>query len=110
MTSLFVKEAYNEMSADNTMVHHAHKNKHTVESKLQSGGTDFQTRCIANNMPINLPKPAVMTIGTRQNLQNTDLIEICRNNEISQTTCTQKLLGVIIDNNLVGIAKLIVSA
>ena len=44
----FVKEAYIEMYADDTTFHYAHKNRHTVESKLQSGGTDFQTWCIAN--------------------------------------------------------------
>ena len=41
-----------------------------------------------------------MTIGKRQNLQNTDLIEIYLNNEILQTTCTQKLLGLITDKTL----------
>ena len=46
-----------------------------------------------------------MTIGTRQNLQNTDLIEIYLSNEILQTTCTQKLIGVIIDVTLSWIAK-----
>ena len=86
---LFVKEAYIEMYAYDTTVNYAHKNKHTVEPKLQGGGTDFQTWCIANDMPIHLSKTSVMTIGTRQNLQNTDLIEIYPNNEILQTTCIQ---------------------
>ena len=52
------------------------------------------------NVHILLPKTYFMTIGTRQNLQNTDLIESYLNNEILQTTCTQKCLGVIIDKTL----------
>ena len=52
-------------------------------------------------MYVNIPKTSVMSIGTRQNLLNSDLLQIYLNDELLRTTDTQKLLGVIIDKNLI---------
>ena len=82
------------------MVHCANKSKVIIETKLQSG-TDFHTWCIENDMYVNIPKTSVMSIGTRQNLLNSDLLQIYLNDELLRTTDTQKLLGVIIDKNLI---------
>ena len=41
-----------------------------------------------------------MSIGTRQNLLNSDLIQIYLNDELLRNTETQKLLGIIIDQAL----------
>lgn len=74
------------------------KNKQIVENKLQCSSVDFQTLCLANDMYVNIPKTSVMSIGTRQKLQNFVFIEIYMNDEILRTTDTL-LLGVI-DKNL----------
>ena len=72
-----------------------------TETKLQSSGIDFHTWCIDNDMYVNILKPPVVPIGTGQNLLNSDLIQIYVNDEVLRTTDTQKLLGVIIDKNLI---------
>ena len=53
-----------------------------------------------NDMYVNIPKTSVMSIGTRQNLLNSDLIQIYLNDELLRNTETQKLLGIIIDQTL----------
>ena len=81
-------------------MHYANKSKDIIETKLQRSGTDFHTWCIDNDMYVNIPK-TVMSIGTRQSLLNSDLIQIYINDELLRTTDTQKLLGIIIDKNLI---------
>ena len=98
---LFIKETYLELYADDATVHYANKSKDIIETKLQRSGTDFHTWCIDNDMYVNIPKTSVMSIDTRQNLLNSDLIQIYINDELLRTTDTQKLLGVIIDKNLI---------
>ena len=98
---LFIKETYLELYADDATVHCANKRKDIVETKLQSSGTDLQTWCIDNEMYVNIPKTSVMSIGTRHNFLNSDMIQMYINDELLRITDTQKLLGVIIDKNLI---------
>ena len=97
---LFIKETYLELYADDATVHYANKSKTVIQTKLQKSGTDFVTWCIDNDMYVNIPKTSVMSIGTRQNLLNSDLIQIYLNDELLRNTETQKLLGIIIDQTL----------
>ena len=77
------------------------KVKVIIETKLQSSGTDFHTWRIENDMYVNIS--SVMSIGTRQNLLNSDLLQIYLNDGLLKTTDTQKLLGVIIDKNFTNV-------
>ena len=86
---LFIKETYLELYADDATVHYANKSKDITETKLQRSGTDFHTWCIDNDMYVNIPKTSVMSIGTRQNLLNSDLIQIYINDELLRTTDAQ---------------------
>ena len=97
---LFIKETYIELYADDATVHYANKSKTVIQTELQKSGTDFVTWCIDNDMYVNIPKTSVMSIGTRQNLLNSDLIQIYLNDELLRNTETQKLLGIIIDQTL----------
>ena len=97
---LFIKETYIELYAYDATVHYVNKSKVIIETKLQCG-TDLHTWCIENDMFVNIPKTSVMSIGTRQNLLNSDLLQIYLNDELLRTTDTQKLLGGIIDKNLI---------
>ena len=95
---LFIKETYLDMYADDATLHAADKQQETVESKLQIGTDDFKNWCLSNNMSIHIGKTSVMTVGSRQNVANLDVMEICIDNEIIKEVENQKLLGVIIDN------------
>ena len=80
-----------------------------VETTLQYGSIDFLNWCLSNYMHINLSKTSAMAIGTRQKLKNSYLITTYLNDEILQnTTDTQRLLGITIDNPSAGIFKLTV--
>ena len=65
--SLFVKEAYVDIYADDTTGHAPDKDTKIVESKLQVAFTDFKTYCVQNKMNVHVGKTSVMLIGTRQN-------------------------------------------
>ena len=78
------------MYADDATIHYAHKCMDIGETTLQSGGIDFLNWCLSNNMHINLSKTSVMAIGTRQNLKNSDLINIYLNDEILQKKQNKK--------------------
>ncbi|MCW4336379.1 MAG: reverse transcriptase domain-containing protein [Candidatus Thiodiazotropha endolucinida] len=97
---LFINEAHIDMYADDATVHHANKCMDVVETTIQGGGIDFSNWCLSNKMYINLSKTSVMTIGTRQNLQNSNSINIYLNNELLHQTDTQRLLGIEIDKTL----------
>ena len=47
-------------------------------------------------MHVNLPKTSVMSIGTRENLLNSDSIQIYLDEELLRTADNQKLLGIIV--------------
>ena len=74
---LFIKETYLDMYADDATLHAADKQQETVESKLQIGTDDFKNWCLSNSMFIHIGKTSVMTVGSRQNVANLDVMEIC---------------------------------
>ena len=97
---LYINEAYAEIYADDTTVHTSHKDQTVVQVKLQNSSTDFKSWCILHKMFVNLTKTSSMSIGSRQNLSNSDdLFIIIDENDISNVD-NQKLLGIIIDKTL----------
>ena len=56
--------------------------------------------CLCNKMHIHLKKTCHMLLGSRGILLKNDPLEIFLDNELIQNVKKQKLLGVIIDNNL----------
>ena len=73
---LYINEAYAEIYADDTTVHTSHKDQTVVQVKLQNSSTDFKSWCILHKMFVNLTKTSSMSIGSRQNLSNSDDIFI----------------------------------
>ena len=85
---------------DDTTVHTSHKNQSAVQVKLQNSSNDFKSWCIIHKMFINLSKTSSMSIGSRQNLSNSDDFFIIIDNENISNVDNQKLLGIIIDKSL----------
>ena len=54
----------------------AHKDQNIVQVRLQSSSTNFNFWCIVHKMFVNLTKTSSMSIGSRQNLSNTDELSI----------------------------------
>ena len=61
-------------------------------------------------MPINYDKTTSMLIGTRQKIRNIDKLNIHIDDNNIKAVSSQKLLGIIIDENLLGIHTLIILA
>ena len=71
--------------------------KTVVQVKLQKSSTDFKSWCIIHTMFANLAKTSSISIGSRQNLSNSDDFFIIIDNEDISNVDNQKLLGIIID-------------
>ena len=97
---LYINEAYAEIYADDTTVHTSHKDQTNVQVKLQNTSTDFKSWCIIHKMFVNLTKASSMSIGSRQNLSNSDHFLIIIDNDDISNVDKQKLLGIIIDKTL----------
>ena len=97
---LFINETYLELYADDTTVHYASKNKIVLRRKLQMGANGFFNWCISNNMHVHLQKTSLMWIGTWQNLQHLDSLEIYLDDELIRQVDSQKLLGITLDSTL----------
>ena len=69
---LYINEAYAEINADDTTVHTSDKDQTVVQVKLQNSYTDFKSWCIIRKMFVSLTKTSSMSIGSRQNLSNSD--------------------------------------
>ena len=64
------------------------------------GANGFFNWCISNNMHVHLQKTSLMWIGTWQNLQHLDSLEIYLDNELIKQVDSQKLLGITLDSTL----------
>ena len=98
-TPLYINEAYAEIYADNTTVHTSDKDQTVVQVKLQNSSTDFKC-CIIHKLFVNLTITSSMSIGSRQNLSNSDDFFIIIDNEDISNVGNQNLLGIIIDKTL----------
>ena len=83
------------MYADDAILHAADKQQEIVESKLQIGTDDFKNWCLSNNIFIHIGKTSVMTVGSRQNVTNLDVMEICIDNEIIKEVETKNFLALL---------------
>ena len=97
---LFTEDCDLDIYADDTTAHTTHKDAAVVKSRLQAGTNGFKCWCLCNKMHIHLKKTCHMLLGSRGTLLKNDPLEIFLDNELIQNVKKQKLLGVIIDNNL----------
>ena len=74
----------------------------TIELNLQSALQQLNIWCKGNGMLLNSAKTKVMLITTNQKRQRlrTDDLKLFYNNESLQMICCDKILGVLVDNNL----------
>ena len=65
-----------DIYADDKTVHAGSKDCKTVENKLQHGASGFKCWSMSNKMYINIPETIYMIIGSRQNINRNEAIEI----------------------------------
>ena len=90
------------MYADDSTFNSSGKSVSEIEAKLNADLNQTSTWCNENGMITNIQKTNAMLITTwqkRRYLQKTDL-ELYLQGERISTVNTEKLLGVLIDNNL----------
>ena len=90
---LYINEAYAEIYADDTTVHTLHKDQTIVQVKLQNSSTDFKSWCILHKMFVNLTKTSSMSIGSRQNLSNSDDLFIIIDDDDISNVDNKKTIG-----------------
>ena len=91
------------MHADDSTISTSGKTIPLIEENLNSDLEHVSNWCDENKMAINIDKTMAMLITTRQKLQTfetTDLDVFLQGNRLS-TVYTQKLLGILIDSNLI---------
>ena len=95
-----MKHCSADFFADDSTFHVSGKAKQEIESKLQTDSNDANNWSIRNKMPINYDKTTSMLIGTRQKIRNIDKLNIRIDDNNIKAVSSQKLLGIIIDENL----------
>ena len=99
---LYTKPIHTDMYADDTTLYAIGISQEEIERNLQLALLNLSKWCIANGMVINTAKTKLMLITThqRRTILNTNDLILSFNNENLNTVDKDKILGVIIDNNL----------
>lgn len=97
---LSIKNCSADFFADDSTFHTSGKTKVDVEFKLQSDGINAGAWSMRNKLPINYDKSTLMAVGTRQKLHNNDNFDIQINDYKINNVKSQKVLGIVIDENL----------
>ena len=98
---LYIKNCSTDMYADDSTVHISGRDTNLLYSQVQDDLLCIKEWCTNNNMFINCNKTKCMIVGTRQKLASLpDLPIFSVNFEDLQYSSCEKLLGVMIDNNL----------
>ena len=99
---LYTKNVYTDLYADDTTLYDIQSSQDTIELNLQSALQQLNIWCKGNGMLLNSAKTKVMLITTNQKRQRltTDKLKLLYNNESLQMVCSDKILGVLVDNNL----------
>ena len=73
---LFLKHCYLDLYADDATFHTHSKDMETTENSLQFDLNDAMSWGKSNNMHINYQKTSCMTLGSRQRLDNSRVLNI----------------------------------
>lgn len=99
---LYTENVFTDLYADDTTLYHISQTQALLEQNLQLALQRLLEWCKTNGMLVNTAKTKVMLITTHQkrlHLHN-DIIHLSYNNNVLNTTESDKILGVHIDNNL----------
>ena len=97
---LFLKHCNSDLYADDATFHTHRKDMETIENNLQSDLNDAMSWGKSNKMHINYQKTSCMTLGSRQRLDNSRVLNIKVNDTTISQVSSQKLLGLYIDEHL----------
>ena len=89
-----------QLYADDTVIYCSDKSANLAEEKLQYLMNKFSTWCVQNTLTINTKKTKIVVFGTRNKINNVDIINVRINNENIQTVPTYKYLGLNLDQTL----------
>lgn len=90
-----------DLYADDATLYDISASKEEIEKKLQTAILDLDNWCKQNGMVINIDKTKAMLITTRQKRSRINgNLQIYLNNTQVSTVSNEKVLGVVIDNNL----------
>ena len=98
---LYIDSSYLDMYADDSTLHTSANSFNDLQVNLQNNVYNIENWCNENGMRLNPKKCKSMVIGSRQKLANIDdNLNILISNEIVENVQTEKLLGIVIDENL----------
>ena len=97
---LFLKHCNSDLYADDATFHTRSKDMETIENNLQSDLNDAMPWGKSNKMHINCQKTSCMTLGSRQRLENSRVLNIKVNDTTISQVSSQKLLWLYIDEHL----------
>ena len=99
---LYTNNVHTDLYADDTTLYDIQESQEIIEQNLQSALNQLHVWCKSNGMLLNLAKTKVMLVTTNQKRQrlNTDSLCLSFKDEILQMITSDKILGVLVDNNL----------
>ena len=97
---LFTKYCFSDFYADDATLHTHSNSIAIIEETLQTDGIIVKQWGKENKMHINYTKTTCMAMGTRQGLLDLPVLKIKIDGHDISNVSQQKLLGLLIDNNL----------
>ena len=99
---LYMENVFTDLYADDTTIYQISNSQHFIEQNLQAALEKLSLWCKHNGMLLNTDKTKVMLITTSQkHLRLHDyVLNLTYNSEILKNVNNDKVLGVLIDNDL----------
>ena len=97
---LYTENSEVDMYADDGTLSFASNNVSVIEHNLSKDLKSVEVWCTHNNMTLNLNKTTSMLTGSRARLKQNDSLSLMTGNDIIKSVKAQKVLGIVIDNNL----------
>ena len=97
---LFLKHCYCDLFADDTTVHTSSPDTNTINEEISADFLQIINWSKRNQLPIYLGKTTYMLLNARKRVDATDHLEINIDAKSIKQVSKQKLLGIVIDENL----------
>ena len=97
---LYTENSEVDMYADDGTLSFASNNVSVIEHNLSIDLKSVELWCTHNNMTLNLNKTTSMLTGSRARLKKNDSLSLITGNDTIKSVKSQKVLGIVIDNNL----------
>ena len=97
---LVLKHYKADLYADDATFHTHGNNKNEIQNNIQSDFNDSKQWAKGNKMHVHDNKTSCMTLGTKQRLDGSHILDIKAGDVSIKNVSNQKLLGVYIDENL----------